>query len=37
MDNVAWYASLGYELLGEIELPNGAPLWRMQRPEGPSG
>jgi len=32
MDNVAYYASAGYELLGELALPGGAPLWRMERP-----
>ncbi len=36
MANVAWYASAGYELLGELELPGGQPLWRMERPTSDS-
>lgn len=32
MENVSWYASAGYELIGEMALPHGAPLWRMERP-----
>ena len=31
MDNVAWYGSAGYELIGEMTLPHGAPLWQMER------
>lgn len=31
--NVAWYASAGYEVLGELALPRGGgPVWRMERP-----
>lgn len=32
MDNVAWYASSGYELLGELTLPFGDSVWRLERP-----
>lgn len=32
MDNVAFYGSLGYRVEGEIELPSGPPMWRMERP-----
>ncbi len=31
-DNVSWYASAGYAVLGEMTLPHGGPLWRMERP-----
>lgn len=30
--NVGFYESLGYRVLGEIEMPSGAHMWRMQRP-----
>jgi len=30
--NVAWYAGAGYEVLGELALPSGEPVWRMERP-----
>jgi ribosomal protein S18 acetylase RimI-like enzyme len=30
--NVRLYESAGYSLLGEIELPSGARMWRMERP-----
>ena len=32
--NVAFYESVGYEVLGEIPLPSGAHMWRMERPAG---
>ena len=32
MDNVTWYAAAGYELLGELQLPFGGPVWKMERP-----
>jgi len=36
IDNVAWYASAGYEVLGELALPgDGGPVWRMERPHPP--
>ena len=31
-DNVAFYASLGYAELGELALPSGPTMWRMERP-----
>jgi GNAT superfamily N-acetyltransferase len=30
--NVGFYESLGYSVLGEIAMPSGAHMWRMQRP-----
>ena len=30
-ENVAWYAGAGYEILGELALPSGEPVWRMER------
>jgi ribosomal protein S18 acetylase RimI-like enzyme len=30
--NVSFYASLGYGVEGEIELPSGPRMWRMERP-----
>ncbi len=30
-ENVAWYAGAGYEVLGELTLPSGEPVWRMER------
>ena len=30
--NAAFYASLGYRELGELPLPSGATMWRMERP-----
>lgn len=30
--NLAWYGSLGYGAEGEIEMPSGATMWRMERP-----
>jgi ribosomal protein S18 acetylase RimI-like enzyme len=34
MDNVAWYASAGYAVTGELELAGGETLWLMERPVG---
>jgi GNAT superfamily N-acetyltransferase len=31
MDNVPWYGSAGYSVIGEMTLPHGGPLWRMER------
>lgn len=31
MDNVPWYGSAGYSVVGEMTLPHGGPLWRMER------
>jgi GNAT superfamily N-acetyltransferase len=31
-ENVAFYAALGYVELGEILMPSGAVMWRMERP-----
>ena len=33
MDNVPWYGSSGYQVIGEMTLPHGRPLWRMERPQ----
>lgn len=33
MSNVAWYGSAGYAVIGEMNLPYGGPLWRMERPQ----
>ena len=30
--NVGFYGTLGYGVLGEIDLPSGARMWRMERP-----
>jgi ribosomal protein S18 acetylase RimI-like enzyme len=30
--NVRFYRSLGYEVVGELEMPSGAEMWRMERP-----
>lgn len=30
--NVSFYQRQGYELLGEIALPGGPPMWRLERP-----
>ncbi|MFN8114419.1 MAG: GNAT family N-acetyltransferase [Solirubrobacterales bacterium] len=30
-DNVPWYASASYRVIGEMTLPHGGPLWRMER------
>lgn len=32
--NVSWYGSLGYGVEGEIDLPSGPTMWRMERPAG---
>ncbi len=34
--NVGFYGRRGYELLGEIALPGGPPMWRLERPGGAS-
>jgi GNAT superfamily N-acetyltransferase len=31
-DNVAFYASLGYRETGELHLPSGSVMWKMERP-----
>lgn len=32
IDNVPWYGAAGYAVIGEMTLPHGGPLWRMERP-----
>lgn len=32
--NVGFYERAGYEVLGEIAMPTGPPMWRMERPAG---
>ncbi len=34
--NVAFYSAHGYERRGEIELPSGARMWKLERPAGAS-
>ena len=31
-ENVAFYGSMGYELLGDMQMPSGPMMWRMERP-----
>ncbi len=31
-ENVAFYGSMGYELLGDMQMPSGPTMWRMERP-----
>lgn len=31
-ENVRFYERLGYEVLGEIDMPSGSRMWRMERP-----
>jgi ribosomal protein S18 acetylase RimI-like enzyme len=31
-ENVSFYERLGYEVLGQIEMPSGTTMWRMERP-----
>jgi GNAT superfamily N-acetyltransferase len=33
-DNLPYYGSHGYEVIGEAKLPRGAPTWFMERPAG---
>jgi GNAT superfamily N-acetyltransferase len=32
LENVAFYGSMGYAELGEVRLPSGPTMWRMERP-----
>jgi len=32
--NIDFYRSLGYRVEGEIEVPDGIRMWRMERPAG---
>ena len=32
MENVAYYASAGYEVIGDLKLATGRPMWLMERP-----
>ena len=34
--NVGFYEGDGYEVVGEIAMPSGPTMWRMERPAGPS-
>ena len=33
-ENVRFYERLGYEVLGEIAMPSGTTMWKMERPDG---
>jgi GNAT superfamily N-acetyltransferase len=35
-DNLPYYGSHGYEVIGELPLPRGAPMWFMERPARPA-